>query len=203
MGVYEQQILPRLIDLVLGTKAMGELRSRALDGISGTVLEIGFGSGTNLPYYPAEVRRVLAVDPATVGRKLAARRLAASSIPVEFIGLDGETLPLDDHSVDNAVSTWTLCTIDDVGAALSEVRRALKPRGRLYFLEHGLAPDPHLARRQHRFTPLQQRIAGGCRLDRDHRALLTEAGFELERIANFQIAGPKAASYMYAGIALA
>ena len=203
MSVYEHQILPRLIDLVLGTKAMGELRHRALEGISGTVLEIGFGSGTNLPYYPPEVDRVLAVDPATVGRKLAAKRLAASSIPVEFIGLDGETLPLDDHSVDNAVSTWTLCTIDDVGAALSEVRRVLKPGGRLYFLEHGLASDPRLAHHQHRLTPLQQRVAGGCRLDRDHRALLIEAGFELERIANFQIAGPKAGNYMYAGIAVA
>lgn len=104
MGFYENQVLPRAIDLMLGNAEMGKLRTRAMEGLSGTVIEIGFGSGTNVPYYPAEVERVLAVDPATVGRKLAAKRLAASGIPVEFIGLDGQALPLDDGSVDNALS---------------------------------------------------------------------------------------------------
>lgn len=201
MSYYEDRVLPRVIDLMLGSAAMGPLRSRAMDGLKGTVLEIGFGSGTNVPYYPAEVERVLAVDPATGARRLAAKRLAESTIPVEFIGLDGAALPLDDQSVDNVLSTWTLCTIADVDTALTEIHRVLKPGGRLFFLEHGISDDPKVARRQHRFDPIQQRIAGGCHLDRDHRELISRSGLELERIANFSIAGPKSLSYMYAGTA--
>ena len=202
MGFYENQVLPRVIDVLLGNKEMGKLRRRALEGISGTVVEIGFGSGTNVPYYPPEIDRVLAVDPATVGRKLAAKRLAAADTPVEFIGLDGQSLPLQDASIDNVLSTWTLCTIPDVGAALGEIHRVLKPGGRLYFLEHGVSDDPVVARRQHRFDPVQQRVAGGCHVNRDHSALIRSAGFELERVANFSIAGPKIMSYMYAGAAV-
>lgn len=201
MGFYEEQVLPRAIDVMLGNRAMGKLRRRALEGLDGTVVELGFGSGTNVPYYPAAVERVLAVDPSAVGRKLAAKRLAASTVPVEFVGLDGQSLPLADHSVDNALSTWTLCTIPDVDAALAEVRRVLKPGGRLYFLEHGLSSDPKIARRQHRFDKLQQRFAGGCHLDRDIAALVARAGFEIEKSENFVISGPKIMSYMYAGSA--
>ena len=201
MGFYEDQVLPRVIDKLLGNREMGKLRARALEGVSGTVLEIGFGSGTNLEHYPREVDRVLAVDPATVGRKLARKRLATARVPVEFIGLDGQSLPLDDESVDNAVSTWTLCTIPDVAAALAEVRRVLKPGGRLYFLGHGLSDDPKVARRQHRFDPWQQRVAGGCHLDRRHDDLIRAAGFELDRFSTFAIAGPKSMSFMYAGTA--
>ncbi|MCU1352241.1 MAG: Demethylmenaquinone methyltransferase [Acidimicrobiales bacterium] len=202
MGVYEDHVLPRVIDVLLGNKQMGKLRRRALEGLDGTVAEIGFGSGTNVPYYPAGVERVLAVDPSTVGRKLAAKRIAASSVPVEHVGLDGAALPLDDASVDNVLSTWTLCTIPDVDAALAEVRRVLRPGGRLYFLEHGLSDDPRVARRQHRFDRWQQRIAGGCHLDRDHEALIARSGLRVERVARFQIAGPKAMSHMYAGTAV-
>lgn len=201
MGFYENRILPHAIDLVLGGKAMGKLRARALEGVSGTVLEVGFGTGTNLPYYPPEVTKVLAVDPSLEGRKLAAKRLAASSIPVEFVGLDGSRLPLEDASVDNAVSTWTLCTIPDVDAALSEVFRVLRPGGRLYFLEHGLSADPRVARRQDLLDGLQQRIAGGCHLNRDHAAHLEASGLHIERLSNFTIAGPKSMSAMYAGVA--
>jgi ubiquinone/menaquinone biosynthesis C-methylase UbiE len=201
MGFYQEQILPRAIDVLLGGKAMGKLRARALEGVSGTVLEVGFGTGTNLPYYPPEVTEVLAVDPSKTGRRLAAKRLAASSIPVEFVGLDGSQLSLADASVDNAVSTWTLCTIPDLDAALAEVLRVLRPGGRLYFLEHGLSSDPRVARRQERLDGLQQRIAGGCHLNRDHTAHLEASGLRLERIANFTIAGPKSMSAMYAGVA--
>lgn len=201
MGVYEDHVLPRAIDLMLGNAAMGKLRRRALEGVSGTVLEVGFGSGTNLAYYPAEVERVLAVDPATVGRKMARRRIAERGLTVEFIGLDGESLPLEDHSVDNVVSTWTLCTIPDVETALREIRRVLRPGGHLYFLEHGLSDDPKTSRRQHRFDRFQQKIAGGCHLDRDHTALIREAGFDIDKLANFTIAGPKITGYMYAGTA--
>jgi len=201
MGFYENQVLPRLIDVVLGNKAMGKLRRRALEGISGTVLEVGFGSGTNLEHYPAEVDKVLAVDPAVAGRKLARKRLAATRLPVEFIGLDGQALPLADDSVDNVASTWTLCTIPDVDAALGEIRRVLKPGGHLYFLEHGLSDEPKVARIQHRLDGLQQKLCGGCHLDRNHTALIEAAGFEIDKLANFQIAGPKASGYMYAGTA--
>jgi len=144
---------------------------------------------------------VLAVDPAIVGRKLAEKRLTASSIPVEFIGLDGTSLPLEDASVDSALSTWTLCTIADVDTALEEVRRVLRPGGSLFFLEHGLAAEAKVAARQRRFTPLQRRIAGGCHLDRDIGALIADAGFDVVRLKNFSISGPKTMSYMYTGIA--
>ena len=163
------------------------------------MVELGFGSGANLPVYPPGVKRVIAIDPSAVGRKLAAKRLAASSIPVDFAGLDGELLPLDDDSVDNAVSTWTLCTIPDPSAAVREVRRVLRPAGRFFFLEHGLSPDPKVARRQHRLDPLQGRIAGGCHLDRDINQIIQEAGFEIDNGQTFYISGPKPLSYMYVG----
>jgi ubiquinone/menaquinone biosynthesis C-methylase UbiE len=201
MGFYEDQVLPRVIDFMLGNKKMGELRRRAITGLSGTVVEIGFGSGANVPYYPAAVERVFAVDPALVGRKLAAKRLATSSVPVEYVGLDGAAIPLADASVDSALSTWTLCTIPDVDVALQEVRRVLRPGGHLVFLEHGLSDDPNVARRQHRYDGIQQRVAGGCHLDRDPRELIGASGLEVEQVATFAISGPKIMSFMYAGVA--
>lgn len=202
MGVYEDQLLPRVIDVMLGNAAIGKMRRRALEGVSGTVLEIGFGSGTNLDHYPPEVERVLAVDPALVGRKLAAKRLRRTRIEVEFVGLDGQSVPLPDDSVDHAVSTFTLCTVPDEAAALAEVRRIVRPGGRLFFLEHGLADDHRTAHRQHRLNPIQRRVAGGCNLNRPHDRLIAEAGLLLERIDRFQIAGPKTMSQMYAGQAV-
>lgn len=202
MGLYEDQVLPRVIDKVCGNAQMAKVRRPALEGLSGRVLELGFGSGPNIGLYPAEVTEVLAVDPAVVGRKLAAKRLARNPIPVDFIGLDGQVLPLEDHSVDAALSTWTLCTIPDSHAALAEVRRVLRPGGRFHFLEHGLSDDPWIAARQHRWNSLQQRIAGGCNLDRDIAALVRDAGFTLERCATFRIDGPKIMSCMYSGVAV-
>jgi len=201
MGIYEDQVLPRIIDVMLGNKKIGRLRRRALAGLSGRVVEVGFGSGANVPYYPSAVEQVFAIDPALVGRKLAAKRLAASSVPVEFVGLDGAAIPLDDASVDNALSTWTLCTIPDVDVALQEVRRVLRPGGRFVFLEHGLSDDPRVARRQHRYNTWQQRLAGGCHLDRDPARLVAGAGLLIEHIETFVIAGPKIMSFMYAGTA--
>jgi ubiquinone/menaquinone biosynthesis C-methylase UbiE len=194
--------LPRLIDVMCANKHMAPLRERAIAGAWGTVLELGFGSGGNLPSYPASVERVVAIDPSLLGRRLARKRLAASSIPVLFAGLDGEDLPLDDASVDTAVSTWTLCTIPDATRAVREVGRVLKPGGRFLFLEHGLADDPKVMRTQHRFDGFQQRVAGGCHLDRDIRSIVTDAGLEIETCDNFFIAGPKPWSYMYAGSAV-
>jgi SAM-dependent methyltransferase len=202
MSVYEDHVLPRVIDVLLGNKKMQQVRRPSLQGLSGTVVELGFGSGPNVPLYPPEVDKVLAVDPSETGRKLAAKHLAVSPVLVEFVGLDGESLPLDDGSVDCVLSTWTLCTIPDVERALAESRRVLKPGGRLFFLEHGLADDPDLARRQARFEPIQKRIAGGCHLTRDIGALVRGAGFEMERFKRFQISGPKVMSAMYSGVAV-
>ncbi|HEY1740522.1 MAG TPA: methyltransferase domain-containing protein [Acidimicrobiia bacterium] len=202
MGFYENQVLPRAIDLLLGNKEMGKLRRRALEGVTGAVVEIGFGSGTNLPYYPDDVKRVYAVDPAVVGRKLAAKRVAASPIVVDYVGLDGASIPLEDASVDTAVSTWTLCTVPDVEAALHELRRVVRPGGKLVFLEHGLADDAKVARRQHRWNPIQKRVAGGCNVDRDHEALIAAAGFDIAQLSKFWISGPKVMSFMYAGAAI-
>lgn len=203
MSFYERQVLPRVIDVLLANEKMQQVRAPSLNGLSGTVVELGFGSGPNVPLYPAEVDRVLAVDPSEVGVRLATKRLAASKVPVEIVGLDGATLPIEDDAADCVLSTWTLCTIPDVAAALAESRRVLKPGGRLFFLEHGRSPDPELARRQERFNPIQMKIAGGCHLTRDIGALVREAGFEMERFKTFQISGPEVMSFMYSGVARA
>ena len=201
MGFYEDRVLPRVIDVVLRGPEIDAIRRRVADGLTGDVLEVGFGSGRNVPCYPAEVRRVHAVDPATAGRKLAAKRVAASPVPVEYVGLDGEHLPLDDDSVDNVLVTWTLCTIPDVEGALAEMRRVLRPGGAVHFVEHGRSPDPGVARWQERLNPVQRRLFGGCNLDRPIDRLVAEAGFDVARLENFYIRGPKPVGYLYEGIA--
>lgn len=203
MGFYEEQVLPRAIDLLCGNAAMADVRRPVVAGLSGTVLEIGFGSGPNVGLYPPDVERVLAVDPAIVGRRLAERRRVAHPDPiVEYVGLDGAHLDLPDGSVDHALSTWTLCTIPDVQSALAEVRRVLRPGGSLHFVEHGLADEPNVRRWQHRLEPVQKRVAGGCHLTRDIPELLQQAGFRIERLARFQLAGPKVMSAMWSGVAV-
>jgi len=201
MGWYERHVVPRLVDLTCANSRMLPLRRRALAGVSGTVVELGFGSGANLEAYPPAVERVLAIEPSDVGTAMAAKRMAASPIPVERVGLDGERLPLDDASVDSVVSTWTLCTIPDAAAALAEARRVLRPGGTFTFLEHGLSSDERVARRQHRYNGVQRRIAGGCNLDRDINALVRDAGFTIDEGSTFTIAGPKVLCFMYTGVA--
>ena len=203
MGIYTDQVLPRFTNLALGGKDFARLRARVAAGLEGEVLEVGFGSGLNVPHYPPAVTRVRAVDPATVGRRLAAKRIDASPVPVEFVGFDGESLPLDDHSIDHVLTTWTLCTIPDVDRALGEIGRVLRPGGVFHFLEHGRSPEPKVARWQDRLTPLQRRIAGGCHLNRPIDQLVARSGLEvdIDQIDNYYIKGPGPLGYMFEGTA--
>jgi ubiquinone/menaquinone biosynthesis C-methylase UbiE len=205
MTLWSDHVVPRLVDVLLRTDEVRGHRRRVITGLQGEVVEIGFGSGLNVPLYPAEVETVYAVDPSAVGRKLAAKRLEASRVPIRFVGLDGEDLPLDDESVDAALSTFTLCTIPDVKRALQELRRVLRPGGRFHFLEHGLCPEPATARWQHRLNGLQQRLAAGCNLDRPIDRLVREAGFQILELRNDWFNGPppsKPWGYLYEGVAI-
>ena len=201
MGLYEEQVLPRFIDLALSGRAMEQLRARAATGLDGEVLEVGFGSGRNVPHYPQAVTHVSAVDPATVGRTLAAKRVAASTVPVDYVGLDGQRLPVDSGSVDHVLTTWTLCTIPDAGRALQEIRRVLRVGGTLHFMEHGRSPEPRVAAWQDRLTPVQKRLFGGCHLNRPIDRLVADSGLEVTAMDNFYMKGPKALGYMFAGTA--
>lgn len=201
MGWYRDQILPRAIDLTLRGGEFTPLRARVTARLAGQVLEIGFGSGLNIPHYPASLERVQAIDPAAAGRKLAAKRAAACPVPIDYIGTDAQTLPADDASVDSVLSTWTLCTIPDASRALAEIRRVLRPGGALHFIEHGLAPDPAVARLQQRLTPLQHRAFGGCHLNRQIDQLVAAAGLELTRIDTYYMKGPRTLGYTFEGIA--
>ncbi len=205
MSVWEDQVLPRLIDRLLASREVGRHRRRATEGLSGTVVEVGFGSGLNVPYYPDAVTELLAVEPSGVARRLSEKRVEQSKVVVRQIGLDGQHIPLGDGSVDAALSTFTLCTIPDAGAALAEIRRVLRPGGRLHFLEHGLAPDPKTARRQRRWNGFQQRVGGGCNLNRAIDRLVLDAGFEVDELRNEWMRGPSALkpwNYLYTGVAI-
>jgi ubiquinone/menaquinone biosynthesis C-methylase UbiE len=201
MGFYGDQILPRIIDLTMRSEVFGQVRARVVAGLDGDVLEIGFGSGLNIPYYPAGVKRVQAVDPARIGRKLAAKRAAACPVPIDFTVADAQALPAADASIDSVLSTWTLCTVPDPAQVLAEIRRVLRPGGAFHFAEHGLAPDAAIARSQHRLTPLQRRVAGGCRLDRPIDQLIAAAGFDVTRMDTYYMAGRHALGYTFEGIA--
>lgn len=199
VGFYGEQILPRFIDVMLGTREFAKVRREATAGLHGDVLEIGFGSGLNLAYLPKEVTGVWTVDPSAVAMKLAAKRIAAAPVAVEIGGLDGEHLDFPDGRFDAALSTMTLCTIPDVEGALAEVRRVLKPGAYLHFAEHGRSPEMKVARTQDRFNRLQNVCAGGCNLNRDINELMMKAGFEIETVRNFYLKGPKAVGYMAVG----
>jgi SAM-dependent methyltransferase len=185
MGFYGRRVLPRILNVACGTKTVEPLRRRVCAGLAGSVVEIGFGSGLNIPFYPAVITRVAAVEPSDLGWQLAGQRLNAASVPVERSGLDGQLLPFEDDSYDAALSTWTLCTIPDAAAALREIRRVLRPGGTLHFLEHGLAPDENVRRWQRRLNPLEQRVFGGCNFTRPIVDLLTVAGFTIKELDVF------------------
>ena len=204
MGVYGDQVFPRIMNVVINTKETRRIRERVCAPLHGDVLEIGFGTGHNLPFMPGTVTRLLAVDPLRKGRDLAAGRIAAASFPVELVGLDGQRLPLDDGSADAALSTWTMCSVPDPVAAIREIARVLRPGGTLHFAEHGLAPDEGVRRWQHRFDPVQRRVACGCTLTRDIPALLEEGGMSVQQLGTYYAAGdPKPLGWTYEGRATA
>ena len=204
MAIYSERVLPHIINAACGMKTSDPLRERVCAGLEGQVLEIGFGSGLNVPFYPAAVSSVAAVEPADVAWRIAAKRVTSSSVPIERSGLDGQSLPFDDGRFDTAISTWTLCTIPDVGRALGEVRRVLKPGGTLHFVEHGLAPDPEVQRWQNRLNGLQNKLFGGCNLNREIVPLLTDAGFTVKEVDVFYEKGaPRFVAADSLGVAVA
>lgn len=201
MGFYESQVVPRFTDLVMSRRELTPIRARVAASLDGDVLEVGFGSGLNVPHYPPAVTRVRAVDPATIGRKLAAKRVASSSVPVEYTDLDGQTLSLESASIDHVLTTWTLCSIPDVARALSEIRRVLRPGGSFHFVEHGRSPDANVAGWQDRLTPIQRRVAGGCHLNRPIDRLVRNSGLEVTQLENYYAKGPRPFGYMFEGVA--
>jgi ubiquinone/menaquinone biosynthesis C-methylase UbiE len=202
MGFYENCVLPRFLNLMMSNKHTTAERKKGLAGVTGAVLEVGFGSGHNLPCYPAGVRRLVAVDPSRQSAKLAGERIARAPFPVEFVAIPAEELAAPDHSFDSVVSTFTLCTIPDPVRALAQMRRVLKPGGKLFIVEHGLTQDAGVQRWQHRMNKLQNVVCGGCNTNRDIRRLVSEAGFEFEQVDQYYMQGaPKFAGFLTRGIA--
>lgn len=203
LSLYHHCVFPYLLDFAMRSKVWRPLRRRTLADARGRILEIGFGTGMNLRYYPSSVKRIEAIDPDVDLDRFSAPRIAASDIEVDFHHLDAEHLPFPADSFDTVTCTLTLCSIPDVEHALAEVRRVLKPGGRFLFLEHGLAPDPRVARWQHRLTPLQKRIGGGCHLDRPTARLVAGSGLALDGVRNYYLPRlPRFVGYMTEGAAL-
>jgi ubiquinone/menaquinone biosynthesis C-methylase UbiE len=202
VGFYSHYIFPRICNHVLGQPHVTEQRRNLLASVGGDVLEIGFGSGLNLPCYPADVRKITAIDPNSGMSRLAQRQIQQSGIEVDLKPLSGETLPFADQSFDCVVSTFTLCSIEHVDVALHELFRVLRPGGRFLFLEHGLSPEPAVQKWQHRLNWLQVRLGDGCRLDRNMKAIVAAQPFSSVAGEQFYLERtPKTHGYMYRGVA--
>jgi len=202
MSFYNDQVLPRMLTMACSDKPKRKQREKIVPRAYGDVLEIGFGAGLNLPHYDRDsVRKVLGLEPSVGMRRLAADSIISSGLDVELIDAPGEDIPLDDNSVDSVLVTYTLCTIPDAVAALQGMRRVLKPGGRLFFCEHGKAPDDDVQRWQNRLNAGWRTIASGCNMNRDIPALLHEGGFEIEDDNRMYIPGIRALSYNYWGAA--
>lgn len=200
MGIYRDRVLPRIHNRVLDHDELHRIRDRVCAPLHGRVIEIGFGSGLNVTHYPPAVTTVHAIEPSTLARRLAAPRIAAAPVPVEFDGLDGQRLPLPDESVDCALLTLTLCSIADQTAAARELHRVLVPGGFVGYLEHGASPDPDVARWQRRMNGLNRRLSG-CRLDTAVPAVLRSAGFDLTGEHAYYLRGaPRWSGYLYEGV---
>lgn len=203
MSWYEERVLPHLINMTCSCKPIRKQREKVVPLAAGDVLEIGIGSGQNLPYYdPHKVRKIWALEPSEGMRKLTAKKLEGLRLDLEFIDLPGEEIPLDAASVDTVVVTYTLCTIPDAASALEGMRRVLKPGGSLLYSEHGAAPDKNVRRWQDRLNRGWGRIAGGCNMNRDIPAMIRDAGFEIVKDERMYIPGLRILSYNYWGSAV-
>lgn len=201
---WNTYVLPRMTDRLLRTPTVGRYRQEVASSLHGNIVEIGFGSGLNVEYYPPAVTCVTAIEPSQTARRLAAQRVASAGVSVEFLGIDGQHLPLASETMDGALSTFTLCTIPDAALALDEIFRVLKPGGQFAFLEHGVCPDSRVRKWQDRLNSLQRRTAGGCNLNRSIDHLVESAGFSTAWMRNTQMPGPALASpwgYLYLGVA--
>jgi len=204
MGTYRHWIFPRLLDLVMRAPQVAAYRRRIVPRAHGRVLEVGIGSGLNLPLYGPAVQSLYGLDPSTELLQMTTRRAQQAGIDIQLFDRSAEQIPLEDRSVDTVVMTWTLCSIPDPLGALREMRRVLKPGGELLFVEHGLAPDAGVRAWQHRLNPLWNRMAGGCNLDRKMDELIAAAGFRLTELDTGYAPGPQLArpwTYMYDGCA--
>ena len=202
MGLYAKYVLPHLINLAMRNRDVTRLRAESVPHARGEVLEIGMGSGLNLPFYPLGIRCLYGVDPSMELQRVAAKRKSAVPFEVTYFRQSAEdSIPLDDFSIDTIVMTWSLCSIPNPKAALQQMRRVLKPDGRMIFIEHGRSPDPNVMRWQDRITPLWKRIGGGCHLNRKMDDLIRAAGFQIIEQKNFYLPGPRPMTYTYQGIA--
>lgn len=203
LSFYENHILPTFINLACGNKLFGNKRARLVTMAKGLVLDVGAGSGHNFPYYdPARVEKVFALEPSEGMRKLARKREQDAQFPIEWLDLPGEQIPLPDASVDTVVLTFTLCTIPDWKAALTQIKRVLKPEGKLLFCEHGLAPDADVQRRQQQLNSIWKKCAGGCHINRPIAEYLREAGFNIQQLDTGYLPDvPRIAGYISTGIA--
>jgi ubiquinone/menaquinone biosynthesis C-methylase UbiE len=199
MGFYQDRIVPHLVSLAMRNRELTPYRQRTVALAEGRVLEIGVGSGLNLPFYTNRATEILGLDPHPRLLQMAAER--TSPVPSDLIEGTAESIPLDDSSVDTVLTTWTLCSVPDVAAALTEMRRILKPHGKLLFVEHGLAPEDAVRKWQNRLTPMWKRIAGGCHLNRPISRLVEEAGFHIAQIETGYMRGPRPMTFMYEGSA--
>lgn len=202
MGFYARYLLPRMIERGMRNSAMTKLRPRVPPLATGRVLEIGVGSGLNFPFYTSEVRHLFGLEPADHLRESAAEMAESAPFPVTLIGCGAEDIPLETASLDTVVTTWTLCSVPDVEAALREMRRVLRPEGRLLFMEHGRAPEPEVVRRQDRLAPVLRAVAG-CSPNRQIDQLIEQAGFRFATIERGYLEGPKFIAYHFIGDARA
>jgi ubiquinone/menaquinone biosynthesis C-methylase UbiE len=203
MGIYSKYIFPRLLDSLLNSPEMGEYRRHALAPVSGDTLEIGFGTGLNLPYYPAAVSKLTGIDAENMLPGRVEKRIARSQISVTRTRVDATgPLPFEDQSFDSVVSTLTLCSLSETSSALAQIRRVLKPDGRFVFFEHGRSEDPEIARRQDRFNPIQRIVGAGCNLNRPIDRLIEAAGFKIRSLERIIMPNtPRIMAEMYCGFA--
>ncbi len=199
MGLYQRYVVPCLTHLAMSQEQLRPFRRQIVGAAEGRVLEIGIGSGLNFSFYGSNVTSVIGLEPSPELLRMAHSRVSMAPVPISLLDASAEAIPLDTHSIDTVLTTWTLCTIPDALRALSEMRRVLKPAGALLFVEHGRAPEPGVARWQDRLDPLWSRLAGGCHINRKMDDLVTSAGFRIDELANPRLPGPRTHTYLYEG----